>query len=1202
MKKFGRQCALWGHKPPKDEYFPNEELRKVFYDNYHKYEGTPEEMRFRLGMTSGYRKGCYGGLSNELLSRVSKNDANYFKGYLEGYQKAIAEIPEEKRKKNNVRKKERERESLEKGGRNVANERFVGQSWALKKQALSEKVQNETSGYGQAAIEGRDKYSQLVLNNSERSNDQVIELAKIAASSAARNGYALPEKISNDSSIYRETYKKTYYQTLQASQANNNSDQLYEMREKAKGLAAGRNAARRGYPKRIDLDSCNVIYRNAYEEQYNKTYIAMTNEQRLSNRGANDGRCDFFSGRPEKTEFERLWGFPEQEQDYYRNAYRAAYENCKKFIPIATQESHCAYFHARKVLRNGRVVRNFSGKSEHYKSEFLKFYRKLALVFDQEKIGYQKAIVAGQMVAYKLLTIEECDFFKKIGVYQQYALQAYNAKISEVLKQYPDLMEKPRHYRSAFVLGRRWRHKFSVMKKEVFENEKQQLKKGKSKDFVDGFEAGLKFQTEENLTDRREYSRGRRIRMFQVMYGINTKDESSALTGACKLGFDEAGNDARARGNPAYYQGFVDARYLIWKNQELKHASVDDEYKKGFLAAGKLKKRADSSCNQGKLYYLDTPERAQKVANLLNLKRYLHSKFDAWNKVAIGPVDILSKENNLQWGVYATENFLSGELVGEYTGEQINFVDRSNFEYVIEQDDRSFISAHEEGNFVSRVNHSASVPNVEFYLDYTSEGKPITYLRTLRRINVGEQLLADYGSSYLFSEKMIFLNPYHSDLSFQEFYVQKRHYYVALEANDAKILSDLGFKISKKTYVSLVMQATIRGSHDELNKLLQNRLCPLELPLVNLDNSSSILQHDKQPYTTSLMVAVRKGSVKSVKLLLKYGADPNLQEVISGKSAMHYILERPEADIRASILSLLLECGGRQSFYDSQKKSPLHMCIDKDYFDSATQIVNVLIKGNFKYIKQLKLAYADFIDPLLYALKKGRDNIFILLVKTLIELVPKSDAYKIFYELEWFSSNLTTLREALSEMPLLSLQKIIYFLNENNLLCLDDLKVEIINALESRLRGLQKEVVGLNDSPGENRRKTLKALLNTCKGVASIYIDDIFMDDQALDDIFLDDLVQSQDSDHDSDDSDFDACASDDAMDVASDQELDSSEEHQNPKKRKLKEQGYETKAASVQSISSSKFFGNKMRKRGDIEKNTANESKVEFVNSVRGY
>lgn len=113
----------------------------------------------------------------------------------------------------------------------------------------------------------------------------------------------------------------------------------------------------------------------------------------------------------------------------------------------------------------------------------------------------------------------------------------------------------------------------------------------------------------------------------------------------------------------------------------------------------------------------------------------------------------LTKLKDLGWGVFANQNIATDVLMGVYTGELLDLKDideELDSSYFFNLTESLVIDAKNEGNFTRYFNHSKAGNLKSVYMSYKSDGKTKACIAffTNQPINMGEQLLFDYGSKY----------------------------------------------------------------------------------------------------------------------------------------------------------------------------------------------------------------------------------------------------------------------------------------------------------------------------------------------------------------------------------------------------------------------------------------------------------------------
>jgi len=139
--------------------------------------------------------------------------------------------------------------------------------------------------------------------------------------------------------------------------------------------------------------------------------------------------------------------------------------------------------------------------------------------------------------------------------------------------------------------------------------------------------------------------------------------------------------------------------------------------------------------------------------------------------------------------------------------------------------------------------------------------------------------------------------------------------------------------------------------------------------------------------TTLLMTAVCLELVKSVKLLLECGADPNLKNIY-GKTPLHLLpdvqpIEHPSWEKRIEIANLLLKNGADISILDNNNREPLWYAIFYMKKPEDIELVKLLLKSggnpNFKVgpdisplDQAIRMNYQPLIDILENEDKKNK--------------------------------------------------------------------------------------------------------------------------------------------------------------------------------------------------------------------------------------
>ncbi|HEX4799016.1 MAG TPA: SET domain-containing protein [Candidatus Paceibacterota bacterium] len=97
-------------------------------------------------------------------------------------------------------------------------------------------------------------------------------------------------------------------------------------------------------------------------------------------------------------------------------------------------------------------------------------------------------------------------------------------------------------------------------------------------------------------------------------------------------------------------------------------------------------------------------------------------------------------------GLFATDTFLRGECVIEYTGEHITHeeADKRGGKYLFILDKKTVVDGKGRENLGRYINHSCK-PNAEAEVD---EDMQKIYIKAKRKIAIGEEITYDYGKEY----------------------------------------------------------------------------------------------------------------------------------------------------------------------------------------------------------------------------------------------------------------------------------------------------------------------------------------------------------------------------------------------------------------------------------------------------------------------
>lgn len=105
------------------------------------------------------------------------------------------------------------------------------------------------------------------------------------------------------------------------------------------------------------------------------------------------------------------------------------------------------------------------------------------------------------------------------------------------------------------------------------------------------------------------------------------------------------------------------------------------------------------------------------------------------------------KRSRTGLGLFALEDISKGQLIIEYTGERISNeeADRRGGRYLFAVTDEIVIDGKGRQNVSRYINHSCR-PNAQAEHDETDDR---IYIRSIKKIKVGEEITYDYGKDYL---------------------------------------------------------------------------------------------------------------------------------------------------------------------------------------------------------------------------------------------------------------------------------------------------------------------------------------------------------------------------------------------------------------------------------------------------------------------
>ena len=333
----------------------------------------------------------------------------------------------------------------------------------------------------------------------------------------------------------------------------------------------------------------------------------------------------------------------------------------------------------------------------------------------------------------------------------------------------------------------------------------------------------------------------------------------------------------------------------------------------------------------------------------LGLKTYIHQSAGPSDveiskdvKLLVLPIKKL-KDNRIPapFGVLANCFIAKDTIIAEYTGtlqsdhtasSKVALKDQS---YVYHLKGLS-IDAKCEGNLSRFINHSDN--NNTYFYKYQNK----VYVKALRDIQSGEQLLINYGTGYFAehsSEKRIILSAYHSDKSEQELYNERLDHYKKLsELSD----TDLEEKTLKESIKALFPEV------DEKNILIPKNKYP-NYPILTLNPLGEVTNTAELSLFHALCATCSASfGLQAIKNAIgTYQADVALQ-CDQGKNALLYLGENKNlADSqKAQILKLLIKSlDSFQPLYVSDKSDQTlyHYCLENKLHDC----LKLLFKYNF---------------------------------------------------------------------------------------------------------------------------------------------------------------------------------------------------------------------------------------------------------------
>lgn len=279
-------------------------------------------------------------------------------------------------------------------------------------------------------------------------------------------------------------------------------------------------------------------------------------------------------------------------------------------------------------------------------------------------------------------------------------------------------------------------------------------------------------------------------------------------------------------------------------------------------------------------------------------------KEESNNPIKLRIAEVAAIEGKYNLGVYARQYIKKGDVIGYYKGKNVKSGEVFDRKFLMIMNKNQQLDATCIFNWTRFLNHSSFSCNC--YFAESNDGRAI---QVLKNIKEGEQLLVDYGGSYVFDINIVYLHPTDNDLSYEEKVAANKGYELLKITKDTVPLSSMkkifDFDDCDEIYLTkLHKQVLFPKLQTEFNKGEVNEE-EVDLPCYFLKNKkySSIQQQ-----VTPLMFACYKGLIKEVKYLLKHNADPLRNTLHGGHNSLIFtILGTAENNTKKEIFKLLTE-------------------------------------------------------------------------------------------------------------------------------------------------------------------------------------------------------------------------------------------------------------------------------------------------------
>ncbi|KTD33013.1 eukaryotic huntingtin interacting protein B [Legionella nautarum] len=384
--------------------------------------------------------------------------------------------------------------------------------------------------------------------------------------------------------------------------------------------------------------------------------------------------------------------------------------------------------------------------------------------------------------------------------------------------------------------------------------------------------------------------------------------------------------------------------------------------------------------NRPPFFYLDDNNSIQELENSINLSangvrvkfQYLSSKKDKPGLVYIAPLNIISSQQT-HYGVYAKCFIKKGTVLFEYTGEKVSDEEnedekRDSDYFMLLMHPPKKIDAKYLGNGSRFINDSTAKENVQF-----RERKGKMLVIAVTDIFEDEQLLVSYGPDYRFGFKPFFLHPSDNFRSAQEIFAANKDYYHPVPYHFANCSYDLSALGISREDTAFIPKPIYQMLHNKSIKKY-DAFSHLPLPVLKVKDGQFTPLWQQERITLVLMAAYLGKVAVLKKLLQNPKTDANIQQAMSGRTALHLAclgtsLDRNPHDVkkRLGLIDLLVKTSSLD-FKDGNNKAPIFTLIDHA---SSTYLKHFMQKVE-PTLEDFKGHKRNRFDPFFYALKNNK--------------------------------------------------------------------------------------------------------------------------------------------------------------------------------------------------------------------------------------